>query len=407
MGARSVLVRLHRWVGLATALFLVVAGLTGSVLTFREELDHWLNPDLFTSPGGGTPLPPAALKQAVEAAEPRLAVASLPLTNTAGTAARMFVQPRRDPATTKPYPLGFNEIFVDPVDGRILGWRDIGGCCDRATLIPFLYRLHFSLHLPGRWGVWLLGLVSILWLIDCFVGAWLTLPRQAPFWAKWQPAWTIKRGAGSYRRNLDLHRAGGLWLWGILGMLALTSIALNLRREVYVPIVAALTKVTPTPFDRPRQRTPGTPLGLAEITARAQAAAAERGWPAPGPMFHAVGQGVLLISFPYPEGRGALGAPRLFLDDVDGRELSSIEPGRGTLGDLALQLPLPLHSGRIAGLPGRIVIAISGLVVAMLGITGVVIWWKKRSSRRSQAAKKRSARDSAPASLRISSGRLP
>ncbi len=407
MDVRSALVRLHRWVGLATALFLVVAGLTGSVLVFREELDAWANPELFTSPAEGPALSPEALKQAVEAADPRVTVAALPLTTAAGTAARLFVLPKRDPATARPYVLGFNELFVDPVDGAVLGRRDIAGCCDRTTIIPFLYRLHFSLHLPGRWGVWLLGVVSILWLADCFVGAWLTLPRQGPFWSKWRPAWMIKAGTGAYRRNLDLHRAGGLWLWGVLAILALTSIALNLRREVYLPIVAIFSDVTPTPFDRPRQRAPGTPLPLDDIAARARAVADARGWPAPGPMFHSMGTGVIMVRFVGREGEPPLGAPRLYLDDVDGRELMTIEPGQGTLGDLALTLPLPLHSGRIAGLPGRILIAVAGIVIAMLGVTGVVIWWKKLQGRRAQAAKKRSARARAPASASRSPGRLP
>jgi uncharacterized iron-regulated membrane protein len=41
-------------------------------------------------------------------------------------------------------------------------------------------------------------------------------------------------------------------------------------------------------------------------------------------------------------------------------------------------MQFPLHSGQIAGLPGRIVIAATGIVTAMLSITGVVIWFRKR-----------------------------
>ncbi|MNN88395.1 hypothetical protein D3C81_2060750 [compost metagenome] len=44
-------------------------------------------------------------------------------------------------------------------------------------------------------------------------------------------------------------------------------------------------------------------------------------------------------------------------------------------------MQFPLHSGRILGLPGRILISIMGLLVAMLSVTGVVIWWKKRKAR--------------------------
>ena len=53
-------------------------------------------------------------------------------------------------------------IFVDPSRGDILGRRQWGACCfARQHEIPFLYKLHYSLHLPGEWGVWLMGLVAL------------------------------------------------------------------------------------------------------------------------------------------------------------------------------------------------------------------------------------------------------
>ena len=54
-------------------------------------------------------------------------------------------------------------------------------------------------------------------------------------------------------------------------------------------------------------------------------------------------------------------------------------PARLSLQTMWLQFPL--HSGRILGLPRRILISLMGLVVAMLSVTGVVIWWKKRAAR--------------------------
>jgi len=45
-----------------------------------------------------------------------------------------------------------------------------------------------------------------------------------------------------------------------------------------------------------------------------------------------------------------------------------------------VQAQFPVHSGRILGLPGRILISVMGLVVAMLSVTGVVIWLRKRKA---------------------------
>ncbi|HET8760590.1 MAG TPA: PepSY-associated TM helix domain-containing protein, partial [Nitrospiria bacterium] len=55
--------------------------------------------------------------------------------------------------------------------------------------------------------------------------------------------------------------------------------------------------------------------------------------------------------------------------------------GTGTPGDVFMQIQFPLHSGQMAGLTGRIVIAAVGVVTAMLSITGVVIWFRKRRAR--------------------------
>ncbi|MGH8479080.1 MAG: PepSY domain-containing protein [Gammaproteobacteria bacterium] len=57
MTSREVWIRLHRYAGLAMALFLTIAGLTGSMIAFNHELDEWLNPELFHVSSRAAPLP--------------------------------------------------------------------------------------------------------------------------------------------------------------------------------------------------------------------------------------------------------------------------------------------------------------------------------------------------------------
>ena len=46
------------------AFFLIVAGLTGSVLAFKHEIDHWLNPDQYRVPvQAGAMLDPFQLRE--------------------------------------------------------------------------------------------------------------------------------------------------------------------------------------------------------------------------------------------------------------------------------------------------------------------------------------------------------
>ena len=69
------------------------------------------------------------------------------------------------------------------------------------------------------------------------------------------------------------------------------------------------------------------------------------------------------------------------------RPLGARVPWQGTAADIFVQAQFPMHSGRILGLPGRVLISLMGIVVAALSVTGVVIWYRKRRARLSAQAK--------------------
>ena len=127
-----------------------------------------------------------------------------------GIPAILAAVPRNDPATGKPFAESNQVFYLDPVSGEQQDQREWGACClQRENLIPFLPEFHYTLTLPGNWGLWLMGLVACAWVIDCMVALLLTLPRTRPFWRKWSSVWKIK-GGHAYRLNYDLHRAGRL-----------------------------------------------------------------------------------------------------------------------------------------------------------------------------------------------------
>jgi uncharacterized iron-regulated membrane protein len=371
---RAALVRLHRWLGLAMAGFLVVAGLTGSVIAFNHELDEWLNPELFEARSAGEPLSPFELAARIEREDPRARVTYFALAAELGRAAVFSVSGKLDPATGAPRKLGYNQVFFDPVTGERLGQRDWGAArLNRAHLIPFLYALHYTLHLPERWGMWLMGSVAVLWLLDCFVALGLTLPPRRAYWK-------VKRGASGYRLGFDLHRAGGLWLWGLLLVIALSAVYLNLQYEVFRPALGAIAKITPSPIEvaATRQRTADAEprVSYAEVVATAREAARQRGWVEPFDAFYSQELGAYGVGFGDHHAPG-LGVPWMYFGE-DGSMLAWTAPGEGTSGDVFMQWLLPLHTGNIIGLPGRILVSLLGLAVAVLSVTGVIIWQRKR-----------------------------
>jgi uncharacterized iron-regulated membrane protein len=395
---RRALVVLHRWFGLFTAAFLFLAGLTGAVIAWDHELDAWLNPELFRSASRGTAMSAFALADRIEQDDPRLRVRYLQLTHEPGHSALFAVYPRVDPATGRPFELGFDQVAVDTVSGEARGRRLWGEpAWSRANLLPFLYKLHYSLHIPSALGtepgVLFMGIVAVVWLLDALIALYISFPEGSPF----RRSFAFRLRAGGYRLLFDLHRSGGVWIWPLLLVFALSAVAMNLGRELVRPAVSLLSELTPDPFKDAAAAEPASfvepRFTRAQIAERARSEAAQRSISAPlGGMFYAPEVGIYGAGFFEPgdeHGDGGLGNPWLYFDGRSGAVVGAQLPGAGSAGDLYLQLQFPLHSGRIAGVPGRIAVTLLGLAIATLSVTGVVIWARKRNARR-HAARKRS-----------------
>ncbi|MEJ8851701.1 PepSY-associated TM helix domain-containing protein [Variovorax rhizosphaerae] len=414
---RSFWTLIHRWAGLTVALFLIVAGLTGAVTSWDHEIDEWLNSALYDNDSRGPFRDPMALAAVVEAADPHAKVSYISLNFEEGHNAGYFVEPRIDPVTQQPFVLGYNQVFVNPVTGSVVGRRDSTAVSlSRESLTPFLRTVHYSLHIPAMWGTdrigyWIMGSVALVWLLDSFVALYLTTPRRLRpsvnpdhrtpkgWMARWLPAWAVRWRAGGYKLNFDLHRAGGLWVWVFIIVIAFTSFSLNLYREVFYPVLSLVSRTTPGPYETRPMAPLGTTitptLGFAEVVERAKAEAQRRGFDLPpGGIYYEARYGFYNVSFFEPgadHGQGGMGLANLYIDAHDGRVLSQNVPWRGTAADVFVQLQFPIHSGRILGMPGRILMSLMGLMVAMLSVTGIVIWERKRRSRRLQAHREKSA----------------
>lgn len=391
---RPLLVRLHRWFGLAMAGFLFLAGLTGAVIAWDHELDAWLNPSYFHARTDGAPLPAVKLAERLEAADPRLQVTYLPLSVEPGSALIVRVQPRIDPATHAPWALDFNEVSLDPATGAVQGRRMWGKpSLARLNLIPCLYQFHYTLFLPTRAGVdlgiWAMGLVGMVWLFDGLIALALAFPSLK----SWRKSFVFRMKRGGYTLTFDLHRSGGVWLWGLLTIVALTSVSMNLAAPVVRPVVSLFSALTP---DQLRSAAPGPRLTEAEAVAareRIVAAAPEAGQRAklaapPGGLFYVPSLGLYGVGYfaaDNSHGSAGLGNPWLMMDARSGRLIAAQVPGQGTAGDLFMQLQFPLHSGRVAGLAGRIAVSFTGVFVAVLSVTGLLIWLKKARARRRPA----------------------
>jgi uncharacterized iron-regulated membrane protein len=274
----------------------------------------------------------------------------------------------------------------------------------RENLLPFLYKLHYTMHIPEGFGIdlglWLMGLIGVVWVFDTLIALVISLPHRG----QWRRSFAFRWRDGGHRLTFDLHRSGAMWLYLLVLMLAVTSVAMNLRDPVMRPVVSWFSELSPSPF---ASRTPSPELQPIEpvVTApqvlrAAQAEAARRGWiDPPGGLFLSTDFGVWGVGFYAPErshGDGGLGNPWLYFDSRSGEPAGADVPGSGSAGDIFLESMFPLHSGRIIGLPGRVLMSVMGVVIATLSITGVLIWARKRRSRRRVPAQAATTSPSAP-----------
>lgn len=385
---RPAWVLVHRWVGLAMAGFLVVAGLTGSLLAFYPELDAAMNPQLqVQAPYAGAPMLDAVtLLERAYAARPEIMADSAIAPYRENAPLLMWVWARNPKG-----PPVDGELYLDPYTGEVLGSRNWGDLRQgRTNLMPFIYALHYSLAL-GDIGTLLFGIIAILWTLDCFVGFYLTLPRGRPFLQKWKPAWWI----APKRLNYDLHRAFSLWTWVMLFVLAWSSVALNLPM-VYRPVMELFFSFSEDDHHHDEGQADGPPeppMGWRAGYLRGQELMGE------AMAQHGVGaHREDALRYDHHEVRFNYWVATKFKDGGDPYDwfgvsfdarngelreihLEDLAPGRQPAGDFLTRWLVDLHMAKVWGLPYRIFVCLMGLVVTMLSVTGVIIWWRKRRGR--------------------------
>jgi len=393
--------------GLSMAVFLVIAGLTGSLLVFYDDLDAALNPHLYRAhpPSENTPLlDPLVIRERLLATYPTIDINWITLKPSTEHALRIRVSPRQTSGKTVSPPLVFNEIFVNPYTGEVQGTRTWGRITDGLeNLLPFLYKLHYQLAL-GQFGTLLMGIIALLWTIDCFAGIYLTFPgksrpspcRQTPktsvpiTWLKrWRKAWRIRWKSRGYAFNFDLHVASGLWLWLLLFVLAWSSVAFNLGIVYYPVMNMAFDFQDPRQFvtDSQLETRHQARLSYAEI--RDIALTHLHSHPA-APVTHIEPTGMSYIKryrayqYRFRSDRDVhehWGRTRLYIDAYSGAILGMNIPTGETSGDTVSTWIKTLHMAGVWGLPYKILLSITGGMVALLSITGVIMWWRKRSRR--------------------------
>lgn len=356
--------QIHLWIGLILTLYLIVIGLTGSILVFREELEGMagLHPwhGLETS---GPYADPVNVIAGIRAAFPEARLISLSAPTKSNPVYTAVLQGRGRA-------IGSGSIAVHPVTGQVLG-RLPRRLPPHWAWLGVVRNLHITL-LSGVTGRQVNGVLAGLLLV-------VNLTGMVVWWPGLR-AWTRALGvdfARNWRRvNFDLHRAVGFWTIGIVSFWGVSGVYFGWSRETRMlierisPVVSAMP---PAIRVEPRR---GAGADLHAMLA--QAASRDPGTTLREIAFPSGRRAPLEISMQRPGTRGAEFADTLYFDPYDGRFLAIWKYGvNQSFGDWFIWLQIPLHFGTFWGLGVKILWAVLSLSIPLLCVTGALLYWNR------------------------------
>lgn len=217
--------QIHKWSGLIAGFFILLLGLTGSILVFHEELDALEYRKEWTVVNNQPVSIDRALKTVIEkfpAWDVRLQRFSLDPTNT------LIFQLRRPDARLV--------IFVHPSHGNIIKVLD-----QKDSKVYWILKLHYSLH-SGIIGESLIFLVGLIFILSLVTG--LIVYRKALL-----DILTFKtRFLKKRKRSLvsSLHRYVGVWALVFNLLIVLTGTVISF--EIVRSGLKSRSAITPLPI---------------------------------------------------------------------------------------------------------------------------------------------------------------
>lgn len=367
--------QVHWFVGITAGTLLMVIGLTGAILAFREEITDALNPGgRHVTPLDRPALAPPALLAAVQQAWPGRAVGTLAVFNEPGAAARLIFAPQ-------PGQRRGDTVYLDPYTAQALPPLTGYGFFDTVE------SLHRWLLLPRAPGRIVAGVLAFMLLGLALSGLYVRWPRE----------WRSARAWFAIASHLKGRALLSRW-HVVLGTVVLPMYLVFTATGLYWcydfirgPVDAWLGAAPRATARAAPQAEPAQPPAPADLTpawtAFTRRAEAAGGWS--DAILRVSGGKKPSVQVTWLDAHPAHERARNRMKlSVPGAELLQDERHAAKpAGQRALAAIYPLHMGTYFGLPGRIAMMLAALALPAFGITGWWLYLDRRAKQRGTAAK--------------------
>jgi uncharacterized iron-regulated membrane protein len=372
--ARKLWLNLHLWLGLTAGFLLSLIGLTGAFLVFSTPmLTMEFGHRLFDV--DGPPPRHAAVDEWIAGARraygdigPIDFVMGPGFGIGGGNAANVDVVVPGGKQVT---------VTIDPNNGRPLGkfiWDD--------SYTTLILRFHARLSSALSWGGDVIAWLGVAMIVSMATGLYLWWPRNR----NWYIALTLKRGARGRRRLLDLHNLFVVYLYVPLLILAVTGVyfikpnwidpAISLMSVVRKPDPEALVRAS-KPGACQVRTTPGQAADLAQArfpTSKFVLIVI------PGPPDQPY-----RVQLAPPNNLDDKGQTQVFVDRECPAILTAIDGEVRVAGEVFKAVAFPLHRNLMLGRFGQAIVFLSGLLLPLSFVTGLLLWLDKRRNRKRTA----------------------
>lgn len=353
----------HLWLGLASGIVIFIVCLSGTVYTFRTEIERWLEPEKFylDNSAGMQMIPADSLIALIEE-------------KYQGTAASITVPTRNDmnwQVSVKKGKGRPKSYFINPYNGDIAGEQG-GSTSDFFTTVMKLHRWLLMEESTGRI---IVGSATIIMFFMLLTGLILWFPAQLRLMKQ---GLKIKFSANWKRINHDLHNVLGFYAFLVLMIMTLTGLCWSFEwyRNGASDVLGA--KVFKGRGEKPLMSENADHTNVA--TAAEVLAEANRLFPY---------EGTSRITIPEEAGHAitvtksstgffaVAGADKAQFDAYTGKPLKierfSDKPFNVQLAD-SIRL---LHTGEMFGTVSKIIYFLACLIATSLPVTGTLIWVNK------------------------------
>jgi uncharacterized iron-regulated membrane protein len=361
---RKIIARMHLWLSLLVGIFIIAITLSGTILVFRSEIEHNLYANLYR----GTPgiLRMDDIKRAVLKRYPGQKI---------DTIARQLGDTVYEVRTQGDNPL---YVYVDAGSGKVLGARH-----PDESFLGMVDNFHTQLFL-GDVGRPILGTIGLCFLLMLLTGGYLWWPGIK----KWALGFTVRlRKRAWFLRHYDLHKFVGLCALPFLTMIVIAGISFCFTSQVKAIWYELTFARSTTPIQLKSIVPDQDAKSLDADTLLAKASAA-----VPGGILTEVimpskktAAEQIRFSLPYDPraGSGFDGQVRVYLDQYSGNILWNTDPRKLSLSENIYEnWRFALHIGSYGNLVTRVLQVIVGVTPTFLAITGISMWYLKRSAKK-------------------------